>query len=109
MPDSPSVDAVVPFVSSLVVLLENVVGTMFGPEEARPSDDGNPTPTLGEMHDTLMNMETIVSGVLHDFRFSNAAQLLGADLSFWVLPRSTAWFSQFLMYEYDNARWIENF
>jgi hypothetical protein len=109
MPDSLSLQAVVPFVSSLVVLLQNVMGTMFGPEEAGTSEDGNPTPTLGQMHDTLMNMETIVSCVLHDFRLSNASQLLGADLGFWVLPRSTAWFSQFLMYEYDNARWVENF
>ena len=79
---------------------------MFGPKEARASEDGNPTPTLDQMHDTLMNMETIVSGVLHDFWLSNATHLLGADLGFWVLPRSTAWFSQFLLYEYDNARWV---
>jgi hypothetical protein len=81
---------------------------MFGPKEGGPSDDRNPTSPLEQMH-TLINMETIVSSVLHDFRLSNAAALLGADLGFWVQPRSTAWFSQFLLYEYDNACWVENF
>jgi hypothetical protein len=85
-----SSDPIVPFVSSLVVLLQNVVGTMFGPKKVRNSDDGNPTSVVEEMHEMLMNMETIVSSVLHDFRLSNAALLLGANIGFWVLPHGTA-------------------
>jgi hypothetical protein len=83
-----SSDPIVPFVSSLVVLLQNVVGTMFGPKKVRNSDDGNPTSVVEEMHEMLMNMETIVSSVLHDFRLSNAALLLGQH---WVLG-STSWY-----------------
>jgi hypothetical protein len=86
-------DYVVPFVTSVVVLLQNVVGTMFGPEEGTSSEDGKPTPTVAEVHSTLMNMETIVSAALHDFRLRNVNCLLGADIGYWVLPRSTAWFS----------------
>lgn len=41
-----SSEAIVPFVSSLVVLLQNVVGTMFAPEEAHASEDGILNPTL---------------------------------------------------------------
>ena len=97
------------FVSSLVVLLQNVVGMMFGPEEACASEHGKQTPTLSQMHETLVNMETIVLSVLHDFRMSNASTLLGAEVGYWVLPRSSAWFSQFLIHEYDDRRWVENF
>jgi hypothetical protein len=53
-------------------------------------------------------METIVSTVLHDFHLKNATSLLEADIGYWVLPWSSAWFSQFL-YEYDDRRWVENF
>jgi hypothetical protein len=109
MADPLSSEAVVPFMSSVVVLLQNVVGTMFGPEEVPASEEGKAAPTLDQMHESLMNMETIVSSVLHDFRISNASALLGADLGYWILPRSTAWFSQFLLYEYDTGRCVENF
>lgn len=102
-------DAVVPFITSVVVLLQNVVGTMFAAEEGISSEDGRPTPIVADIHDTLVSMETIVSTALHDFRLRNATLLLGADIGFWVLPRSTAWFSQLLMYEYDDTRWVENF
>jgi hypothetical protein len=61
------------------------------------------------MHETLVNMETIVSSILHDFRISNASALLRAEVGYWVLFRSSAWFSQFLMYEYDDTRWVKNF
>jgi hypothetical protein len=30
-------------------------------------------------------------------------------LRYWVKPRSTTWFSQFLMFLYDDSRWIEFF
>ena len=73
---------VVPFVSSLVVLLQNMVGTMFGPKEASAFEDKKQIPTLSQMHETLVNMETIVLFVLHDFRMSNASALLGAEVGY---------------------------
>ncbi len=34
---------------------------------------------------------------------------LTAELGHWVKPRSTTWFSIFLLIEYDNDCWLENF
>ena len=31
------------------------------------------------------------------------------DLGFWVKPRSTTWFSRFLLSEYDDSRWVQMF
>jgi hypothetical protein len=56
-----------------------------------------------------MNIETIVSAVLHDFQLRNANLLLGVDIEFRVLPKSTTWFSQFLIFKYNDTRWVENF
>ena len=75
-------EEVVPFVSSLVIILQNMEGTMFGSEEASACKDGKQTPTLSQMHETLVNMDTIVSSVLHDFRISNASALLGAEVGY---------------------------
>lgn len=82
MPNLSNLEEIIPVVNSLVVLLENVVETMFALEEACTFEDGKPTPTLLQLHNTLVNMEAIVSSVLHNFRFSNACSLLGADVGY---------------------------
>jgi hypothetical protein len=30
-------------------------------------------------------------------------------VGFWVMLCSTTWFSQFLLHEYDNDKWVANF
>jgi hypothetical protein len=52
----------------------------------------------------LLDMNTIIASVLHDFRLAHARTVLDNELGFWVLPRSTAWFSQFLLHEYSDDR-----
>ena len=37
------------------------------------------------------------------------SHLLDDDLGYWVRPRSTTWFSRFLLCEYDDTRWIQMF
>jgi hypothetical protein len=54
-------------------------------------------------------MNTIVASVLHDFRLAHARTILDDELRFWVRPRSTTWFSQFLLHEYYDDRWVANF
>ena len=54
-------------------------------------------------------MNTILTYVLHNFRLAHAWYILDEELGFWKLPRSTAWFSQFLLHEYRNEHWITNF
>jgi hypothetical protein len=45
---------------------------------------------------------------LNDYKLQ--CGLLGFDdqLRYWVKPRSTAWFSEFLMFVCDDERWIAN-
>lgn len=40
---------------------------------------------------------------------SHAALLLPPDLEWWVLPRSTTWFSSFVMFEFDDEQWMRHF
>ena len=97
------------FLPSLVLLLHNVVENMFRPGDAIPPDEGDPAVDVAQVHDTLVNMNSIVASVLHDFRIAHATTLLDQELGWWVLPRSTSWFSRFVLQEYDDSRWLENF
>lgn len=97
------------FLPSLVLLLQNVVDTMFRPGEDIPPDEGDGAVHVPQVHETLVNMNSIVASVLHDFRVAHAVTLLEQELGWWVLPRSTSWFSRFVLQEYDDNRWLENF
>lgn len=97
------------FLPSLVLLLQNVVDTMFRPGDEIPPDEGDGAVDVSEVHETLINMNSIVASVLHDFRVAHVVTLLDHDLSWWVQPRSTSWFSRFVLQEYDDNRWLENF
>lgn len=46
---------------------------------------------------------------LHSFRLWTSLQFLGDNLGFWVKPRSTTWFSRFVLEEYDDDRWVQLF
>ena len=46
---------------------------------------------------------------LQNFRLCTSINLFTDDLGFWVKPRSTTWFSRFLLTEYDNTRWVQMF
>lgn len=65
---------------------------------------------------TLINMETGSSAVdamtratLMHYRLWNTIPFFDEDLGFWVKPRSTTWFSRFLLHEYDDSRWVQLF
>ena len=97
------------FLPSLVLLLQNVVDSMFRPEDTIPPDERDASGEIGQVHDTLINMNSIIASVLHDFRIAHATTLLDQELGWWVMPRSTSWFSRFVLQEYDDSRWLENF
>lgn len=48
-----------------------------------------------------------VSLCLHKMVYN--VKYLTAELGHWVKPRSTTWFSIFLLIEYDNDCWLEKF
>jgi hypothetical protein len=46
---------------------------------------------------------------LNNYRLCTAFMFFEEDLGFWVKPRSTTWFSRFLLEQYDNNRWVQMF
>jgi hypothetical protein len=102
------------FLPAVVVLLKNVADSMVDCEElVMASDDDDAARALlscaTKVHSALVDMNTILTSVLHDFRMAHARCILDEELGFWVLPRSMAWFSQFMLHEYSDERWVSNF
>jgi hypothetical protein len=102
------------FLPAVVVLLKNVADSLVESEDGIASDDSSPSDRVcvsrvTKVHDALVDMNTIITSVLHDFRLAHMRYILDKELGFWVLPRSTAWFSQFLLHEYSDDRWVQNF
>jgi hypothetical protein len=99
------------FLPVVVVLLKHVANALVETEEAGagPSDVHPPFSRVTRVHDALVDMNTIVASVLHDFRLAHVRTILDEELGFWVRPRSTTWFSQFLLHEYEDDRWVANF
>jgi len=51
-----------------------------------------------------VNANLVTSAALNSFRLCTSVHVLGDDLGFWVKPRSTTWFSRFLLEQYDKDR-----
>jgi hypothetical protein len=49
------------------------------------------------------------TAALYDYRIAIGLICFDDELRYWVKPRCTLWFSQFLMSIYDGSRWIEFF
>jgi hypothetical protein len=98
------------FLPAIVVLLKNVVDSMVNGDAAVSSSNEGPSSSHAtRVHNALVDMNAIIASVLHDFRLAHARTILDEELGFWVLPRSTAWFSQFLLHEYSDDKWVANF
>jgi hypothetical protein len=59
-----------------------------------------------DSHDVQLALSTTA---LHDHRLSCGLICFDDDLRYWVKPRSTTWFSDFMVSLYDDSRWIEQF
>lgn len=51
----------------------------------------------------FLDAQNEMRATLHHFRLCIAFNFLDEELGFWVKPRSTTWFSRFLLEQYDNA------
>jgi hypothetical protein len=63
----------------------------------------------GSLLDSDNSALTISTLALYDYRLCTGLICFEDNLRYWVKPRSTTWFSQFLMSIYDDSRWIEFF
>ena len=85
--------------STILLFLLSSNWVVDPPHPYDTEDDGN-LPMQIMLHASLQSsfdMETITRAALHIFRVCNFVVLLEDDLGYWVKPRSTAWFSRFLL------------
>jgi hypothetical protein len=102
---------VVAFVSALLVLLLNVQEALqqaIGIHVLQ-SDEPEALGTVDSCHETLVDMNLAAAVSLHCFRLLNSQFLLSEDLGFWVKPRSMAWFTRFVIEQYEDERWVQHF
>jgi hypothetical protein len=57
----------------------------------------------------VFDAEHVTAAALHHFQLCNVFTLFNEELGFWVKPRSTTWFSKFLLGQYDDERWVHMF
>ena len=92
------------------LLLQNVVESMKPPAKLF---EGEEIPIIRlhafQVYRVLIDMNTIILSVLHDFRICHATTPMDPKLRSWVKPRNTTWFSRFSLTDYDDAQWIQNF
>ena len=99
-----------PIVSALLMILlnaHNVLAMASIPIEASTQDELRVHMEEGLRH--IDNMYSISIAALYSFQLWNNLLLLDHELGYWVKPRSTTWFSRFVVEEYDDARWSSLF
>lgn len=96
-----------PLILLLLLNAANVVAANVVADEDCSADD------LLEDHSLLdsqtMDMDGVTHAVLQHWQLWNSLTVLDDDLGNWVKPRSTTWFSRFLLEEYGDDRWIQMF
>jgi hypothetical protein len=99
------------FSSALLLLLLNSQNALGLCLQAESDDDavGSPYSVTLSGQNSCAEAERIAAAALYNFRVCNVFTLLDEDLGFWVKPRSTTWFSRFLLSQYGQERWIQMF
>ena len=86
-------DSIVPslamFLPTLLIVFQNATKFFFHDDENYLFYDDVEETDVGSVHQTLVDMESIVASVLHNFRLQNVGAILLKDLRWWVLPHST--------------------
>ena len=82
---------------------------LLGPPEEEENSPETCTEIVQAVAGPIEDPLAIISSCLLNLHFPTSLYVLPDDLGFWVKPRSTTWFSRFLMAEYDDRRWLEMF
>jgi hypothetical protein len=102
---------IISFSSTLLFLLLSANRTLDLPTSLG-SDEEAGTLVTASAYDPFQpsfDVDVVTRAALHNFRICNIFFLLDDDLGFWVKPRSTTWFSRFLLDQYDDHRWVKMF
>jgi hypothetical protein len=99
------------FSSALLLLLLNAHNTLGQHvEDERDDDHATSIDSFTSLREgCVLDEDTFATAVLHNVRLCSVFYLLDEDLGFWVKPRSTTWFSRFLLGQYREERWIQMF
>jgi hypothetical protein len=103
---------VMAFISAILLLLftTNRALDVAAPSLVFEVDEEEPFGNSeGQCVEAALDADHITSAALHHFRLCNVFSLFDQELGFWVKPRSTTWFSKFLLGHYDDDRWIQMF
>ena len=72
------------FLSTVVLLLKNVTNSIVENNEALVDGDGDVSilNRVTRMHDSLVNINTIIASIFHGFKLSHMRAILDEDLNF---------------------------
>ena len=77
-----------------------------------PVEDSTQEEFIVHMEEGVRHMENIYSSsisALYSYELWNNLLIADFELGYWVKPRSTTWFSRFVIEEYDDDRWSSLF
>ena len=102
---------VVAFAAWLLLQLLNTPPTLYlTPADEDDNDAGDALRSvLDAATEPIDDPLRIMSTAVENFHLCTSFNLFSDDLGYWVKPRSTTWFSRFLLSEYDDRRWIQMF
>ena len=93
-------------VSALFMILlnaQNILATASIPVEGFGFDEFNVDMEEGVRH--MDNIHCASIAALYSYQLCNNLLLGDHELGYWVKPRSTTWFSRFVVEEYNDDRW----
>jgi hypothetical protein len=102
---------VIAFVSTLLAVLLNIEEALQQAVGLHivPPEDPESFGTIDSCHGTLQVLNLAAASSLHYYRLLNSHILYSEDFGFWVKPRSMAWFTRFVMDQFDDDRWVQHF
>jgi hypothetical protein len=110
MDDNLSMHLALTYTAWTLLQLLSAPHALYLPVPSEEEDGSDPMwdvlTTLGE---TAHDPHAHICSALQNFRLCTSFNVFDDDLGYWVKPRSTTWFSRFLLSEYDDSRWIQMF
>jgi hypothetical protein len=102
---------IIAFVSALLLLQLHVQEMLQQALQlhAEREEDLDVIVYVRECEENVQNMNLVAAVTLHCFRNLNLQFLFADDFGFWVKPRSTTWFSRFVIDQFDDDRWVQHF
>jgi hypothetical protein len=103
---------VVSFTTALIIFLlnayEDLDGQRFNIDDGGDDSDDDMKDVFTKQEGVL-DMATITASTLHIYRLCHMFCFLNDDLGYWIKPRSTTWFTRFLIEQCKDDRWVESF